>query len=249
MLTDVRIPRIYTPQALTANQTFVLEAAASRHLLTVLRLQPGAPLLLFDGTGNEFEARLDAVDHQAARVTTGNARANRSESPLRITLAQGLARGARMDYTLQKAVELGVAEIIPVVTARSVVRLDAQQAARKHEHWQQLVISACEQSGRVRIPAVQAPTLLKTLLVDARQAALRLLLDPDAESALGTRQAPTAGITLLIGPEGGLSTTEIAAAVQAGFQRVRLGPRILRTETAALVALSVLQARWGDLAA
>ncbi|MGA9851537.1 MAG: 16S rRNA (uracil(1498)-N(3))-methyltransferase [Gammaproteobacteria bacterium] len=244
----MRIPRIHTPQPLVTGQTMELEAVASRHLLTVLRLKPGAELVLFNGSGHEFEARLDAVENRRARISIGIERGSRSESPLRITLAQGISRSERMDYTLQKAVELGVAEIVPVLTERSVVRLDANSATRKQNHWRQLVISACEQSGRVHLPAVRAPLSFDALLTQAGDYAMKLLLDPQATARLNALDHPAhQQVLLLVGPEGGLSEAERGAARHAGFQGVRLGPRILRTETAALVALSLLQGLWGDL--
>lgn len=244
----MRIPRIHTPQPLSAWQSLLLEPDASNHILTVLRLKTGAALILFDGSGHEFEATLGATENRRAQVTIGSERAAESESPLHITLAQGISRGERMDYTLQKAVELGVAQIIPVLTERSVVRLDERQATRKREHWQQLVIAACEQSGRVRVPPVAAPQSLKQFLAVPTAAGLDLLLDPIADAGLNDFAAPAQSqIRLLVGPEGGLGETEVASAKQAGFTPVRLGPRVLRTETAALVMLSLLQARWGDL--
>lgn len=244
----MRIPRIYTPQTITADQTIELEVGASRHLFTVLRLKAGAPLVLFDGSGREFDACLDGTENLKARVQTGSERISRSESPLRVTLAQGISRGERMDFTLQKAVELGVAEIIPILTERSVVRLDEKQAARKREHWQQLVIAACEQSGRVCVPVVHTPVALDSLFSANPPHNSKLLLEPDADSVISGLSPPVNNqILLLVGPEGGLSDAEIMAARQASFTPVRLGPRVLRTETAALVALSLLQARWGDL--
>ena len=244
----MRIPRIYTPQPLAVQDSVTLERAASQHLLTVLRLKPGASLVLFDGSGREFEARLDAGDNRRARILVTAERTHHSESPLRISLAQGISRSERMDYTLQKAVELGVAEIVPVVTERSVVRLNAEHAQRKREHWQRLVISACEQSGRVHVPVVW-PVLPLHQFLQESAAAFRLLLDPAADTALTRISAPTdSGVLLLIGPEGGLSTAESGAAQAAGFAAVRLGPRILRTETASVAALSLLQGLWGDLA-
>ncbi|MGH8320323.1 MAG: 16S rRNA (uracil(1498)-N(3))-methyltransferase [Gammaproteobacteria bacterium] len=244
----MRIPRIYTPQPLVTQRSVLLEAASSKHLLSVLRLKPGASLVLFDGSGHEYDARLESTENRKARVRTGSERTNYGESPLHITLAQGISRGERMDFTIQKAVELGVAEIIPLLTERSVVRLDEKQAARKREHWQQLVIAACEQSGRVRVPPVCAPAPLDSLFSANQPHDLKLLLEPDTDSAISGLSPPVKNqILLLVGPEGGLSEAERDAASRAGFQGVRLGPRILRTETAALVALSLLQARWGDL--
>ena len=244
----MRIPRIYTPQPLAVQHSLLLEPVASRHLLTVLRLKAGAPLVLFDGSGREFEARLDGAQNHRARVSIAAEHVVRSESPLHITLVQGISRGERMDYTLQKSVELGVAEIVPVLTERSVVRLDAKQAVRRQQHWQQLVIGACEQSGRVRVPPVSTPRPLDAIFSEPASAELSLLLHPAADVKLSELAAPAHNrVRLLVGPEGGLSETEIAAAQRAGFTAVQLGPRVLRTETAALVALSLLQARWGDL--
>ncbi|MGH8283413.1 MAG: 16S rRNA (uracil(1498)-N(3))-methyltransferase [Gammaproteobacteria bacterium] len=245
----MRIPRIYTPQALASQQTLLLEPNASKHILAVLRLKPGAPLVLFDGSGYEFEARLDAASNHHAQVATGARREGQPESPLRITLAQGISRGERMDYTLQKAVELGVAEIMPVLTERTVVRLDEKQTDHKRKHWQQLVIAACEQSGRGRVPVVHALASLDSLFSANPPHDLKLLLEPNADSPLSGLSQPVKNqILLLVGPEGGLSEAEIMAARQAGFKQVRLGPRVLRTETAALVGLSLLQGMWGDLA-
>ncbi len=244
----MRIPRIYTPQPLAVQDSVTLERAASQHLLTVLRLKPGAALVLFDGSGCEFEARLDADDNRRARILVTAECSRHSESPLRISLAQGISRGERMDYTLQKAVELGITEIVPVVTERSVVRLNAEHAQRKREHWQRLVISACEQSGRVRIPPVHVPLSYTDFLRQPTDAAHKLLLDPEGSLTLNMLERPAnALIHLLVGPEGGLSKAEKARALATGYAGVRLGPRILRTETAALVALSLLQGSWGDL--
>ncbi|HET7921400.1 MAG TPA: 16S rRNA (uracil(1498)-N(3))-methyltransferase [Gammaproteobacteria bacterium] len=243
----MRVPRVYTPQALMLGKLLELEAAASKHLLTVLRLKPGAPLVLFNGDGREYDAELQAGAKRRAHAKIGAQRPARTESPIALTLVQGISRGERMDYTLQKAVELGVSEIVPVATERSMVKLDADNVARKLAHWQSIVIGACEQSGRLRVPDIAAPVTLAARLKTA-PAGLGLLLDPAAESSLRMLARPVAQhVTLLVGPEGGLSETERLAARRAGFQGVRLGPRVLRTETAALVALSVLQSLWGDL--
>lgn len=243
----MRIPRIYSPQPLALQQSVLLEPPASKHLLAVLRLKPGAPLTLFDGSGREFQACLEAAENRRARVLIKAEQPCRTESPFKIILAQGISRSERMDYTLQKAVELGVTEILPLLTEHSVVRLDQKNAVRKQQHWQQLVISACEQSGRVRVPVVQAPLSLGALLTRQLNA-LKLLLDPQANASLNALDHPAhTQVLLLVGPEGGLDDNERGAAIAAGFAGVRLGPRILRTETAALVALSLLQARWGDL--
>ena len=245
----MRVPRIYTPQALAVADTLELESAASKHLLTVLRLKAGASLVLFDGSGREFDARLAAVMGRRAQATVTAEHTAHSESPLTVTLVQGISRGERMDYSLQKAVELGVSAIVPVIAERSVVRLDGAGAARKLAHWQQLIISACEQSGRVRLPPVTAPLPLGQYLAQEPSGDTKLLLDPDSPvSFTALAQPPAGSILLLVGPEGGWSDPERHAARTAGFQGIRLGPRILRTETASVVALSLLQGLWGDLA-
>ncbi|MGH8372576.1 MAG: 16S rRNA (uracil(1498)-N(3))-methyltransferase [Gammaproteobacteria bacterium] len=245
----MRIPRIHTPQALNMGQLLQLEAPASKHLLTVLRLKPGAAMILFNGNGREFDARLEGATKSRASVSVGAQRPARTESPLNITLGQGISRGERMDYTLQKAVELGIKNIVPVSTERSVVKLDEKNASRKLAHWQSVVIGACEQSGRLLVPQITEPVTYSQFLVGAESdVTLKLLLDPTAETSLRMMARPIGQkLLLLVGPEGGLSDAERDAAQRKGFQGVRLGPRILRTETAGLVALSVLQSMWGDL--
>jgi 16S rRNA (uracil1498-N3)-methyltransferase len=244
----VRIPRIYHAQPLKGQVKVELSAAAAKHLSTVLRLKTGTRIVLFDGSGFEFEALLEKTDKKHALAIISRMHGPAVESPLHITLAQGISRGERMDYTLQKAVELGVASIIPLLTERSVVRLDEKNALHKQLHWQQVVISACEQSGRVHVPQVELPVTLYKFLANQPQSYLKLLLDPQSDQLLSQLPKPTNnGVLLLVGPEGGLDEAERAAAKTAGFQGMQLGPRILRTETAALVALSLLQARWGDL--
>jgi len=244
----MRTPRIYSPQPLAPTQFVLLEAPASKHLLSVLRLKPDALVTVFDAAGREFEACLVGIEKHRACVLIKSEIQTCSESPLKIILAQGISRSERMDFTLQKSVELGVSEIMPVMTERSVVRLDEGNAARKQHHWQQIVISACEQSGRTRLPALHAPISLQGLFVKQVNA-IKLLLDPEARGSLRALQRPVdKPVLLLVGPEGGLSDAEREAAGRTDFLGVRLGPRILRTETAALVALSLLQDRWGDLA-
>lgn len=244
----MRIPRLFHFEALTSGTQIILGRDTARHVLAVLRLKPGAPLILFDGSGAEFGAHLESVTGKNVSVTVGNARHPAVESPLHLSLAQGISRGERMDYTVQKAVELGVAEIIPVLTERSVVRLDADSAERKRAHWQSVAQSACEQSGRVRVPTVHAPLALTDFLHQSHAGGWRLLLDPAAKTSLAhIPPPPNPAAVLLVGPEGGLSEAEREQALSLGFQGIRLGPRVLRTETAALVALSLMQQRWGDL--
>ncbi|MGH8370730.1 MAG: 16S rRNA (uracil(1498)-N(3))-methyltransferase [Gammaproteobacteria bacterium] len=245
----MRVPRIYTPQTLNMGQLLELETAASKHLLAVLRFKAGAMLILFNGDGREFNARLEGATRNHASVSIGAQRPARTESPLHITLAQGISRGERMDYTLQKAVELGVSRIAPVLTERSVIKLDDKNTSRKLLHWQSVVISACEQSGRLLIPQIAEPVALERFLsrIDSDMT-LKLSLDPAAETSLRMLARPVGQkLLLLVGPEGGLSDTERGVVQRAGFHGVRLGPRILRTETAGLVALSILQSLWGDI--
>ena len=222
---------------------------AAHHAVRVLRLAVGEPVVLFDGLGGEFEARITRIDRGDVSVKTGAHLAVERESPLHVRLVQGLSSGDRMDLTLQKAVELGVAAIQPVATERSVVKLKDERAQRRAEHWQNLVIAACEQCGRNRVPEVlplmSLPDWLAQLNMPAPDDEARLLLSPAATTALKAL-APVSRMTLLIGPEGGLSPGETQLAQSRGFKPVRLGPRILRTETAALAALSAIQALWGD---
>lgn len=245
----MRTPRVFHSSSLKGKDRVALDPGAAKHLSTVLRLKPGAALTLFDGSGFEFEARLDQADKKQMWVTLTGMHGPAVESPLHVTLVQGVSRGERMDYTVQKAVELGIGAILPVLTERSVVKLDKDNGARKREHWQGVVIGACEQSGRVRVPEVQPPLPLANFLADLPQAGLKLLLDPLASNAANDLSKPSDGrVLLLVGPEGGLSENERSLAARVGFTGLKLGPRILRTETAALVALSLLQSQWGDLA-
>lgn len=226
-----------------------LQPDAAHHAVRVLRLNVGEPVTLFDGRGGEFEARITRIDRGEVSVKTGAHLDIERESGLNILLVQGLSSGDRMDITLQKAVELGVAAIQPVATERSVVKLKDERAQRRMEHWQNLVISACEQCGRNRVPEVlpllDLPDWLARLNAPVPDDEARLLLSPTASVPL-KELVPPARMMLLIGPEGGLSPAETQLAQSRGFRPVRLGPRILRTETAALAALSAIQALWGD---
>jgi 16S rRNA (uracil1498-N3)-methyltransferase len=238
--------RLYCPLPLATGATVDLPEAAAHHAARVLRLKGGDEVTLFNGEGGEFAARIVRVDARAVAVDVGEFRANNRESPLVVTLIQGLATGDRMDYAIQKAVELGVAAVQPVTTVRSVARLDAARAEKRILHWRQIVISACEQCGRNRVPAVLPLRDLDDWLLAPTGASLRLLLAPDAQGALAGMTRPAGSIEFLVGPEGGLAPEETAAALRAGFSAVRLGPRVLRTETAALAALGALNTLWGD---
>ncbi|MBW4053480.1 MAG: 16S rRNA (uracil(1498)-N(3))-methyltransferase [Proteobacteria bacterium] len=243
----MRLTRIHVPGPLAAGGRRTLEGDAANHISRVLRLRPGDPLTLFDGGGAEHPARIEEFRKSAVIVTVGDRCAPLRESPLRLTLAQGISRGERMDWVVQKATELGVSRIIPVQTERTVVKLDSQQPARKLRHWQAIAIAACEQSGRNLIPDIAAPLALLDFLRDTDANATRLLLSPTAALRINELPAPAGQVIVLIGPEGGLSEPEQRAALAAGFVAVRLGPRVLRTETAAVAALTLLQHRFGDL--
>lgn len=243
----MRIPRLYLSISPTVGATVPLDDNAFHHAVRVLRLETGAALVLFDGAGSAFAATLTDIGKRGAWAQVTAALSGGVESPLRVILVQGVSRGDKMDYTLQKAVELGVAAIQPVFAERGGVGLSGERLERKIQHWQGIVIGACQQCGRNRLPELRQPASLTTWLAQpAPEPGLRLLLDPQADSGLRGLQPPTGAVTLLIGPEGGLSPAEIVQAQQQGFTGIRLGPRILRTETAGLAALAALQALWGD---
>jgi len=242
----MRIPRIYLPKALNTGATLELDERAARHALKVLRLRAGDALVLFNGEGGEYAATLEGGPRDAPRVRLGEHRARSVESPLRLHLGQGVARGERMDFVIQKAVELGVSTITPLMTERCVVRLSGERQARRLEHWRGVAISAAEQCGRDRVPTIEAPMGFDEWL-DSAWEGLRLVLAPLAQRGLRGFEADTSRARLMIGPEGGLTDAEIERAGAAGYEAVRLGPRILRTETAAVAALTALQALWGDL--
>ncbi len=223
-----------------------LPEAAARHAVTVLRLQMGDALALFNGEGGEYHASLIAANKHEARVRVAEFHAIERESPLAITLALGICAGERMDYSLQKATELGVNAIAPLATERSVVKLAGERADKRLQHWQNVVIAACEQCGRNRVPAVAPVQTLFSYLAQTDKGARLLMLSPDAATPLKTIP-PSAAIVLLVGAEGGFSQSEQEAAASSGFLPVSLGPRVLRTETAPVAALAALQTLWGDL--
>jgi len=245
----MRLTRVYVEGPLGSAKRVKLEGSAASHITRVLRLRVGAALILFDGAGGEYEASIDKAHGGEVIVAVGAQQAIERESPLALTLAQGVSRGERMDLVVQKATELGVSRLVPVLTERSVVRLTAQQSDRKVNHWRAIAIAACEQCGRNRLPSVAAPVALRDFLKgDAGAAAdTRLLLSPVGTAALNDVPRPNGAVTVLIGPEGGLTDEEEHAAVTAGYTALRLGPRVLRTETAAIAALALLQRLFGDL--
>lgn len=241
----MRIPRIYVPGPLKVGDEIALPADASHHLVDVLRLKNGSQLRLFNGDDGEYSAQLCAVARGQTRAKIAAHHAVDRESPLAVTLVQGVSRGTRMDYTLQKSVELGVAAIVPVLCERSALRLDAQRRRNRVAHWRGVVINACEQCGRTRPPKLAEPVSFADWL-DSYQGDPGLILDPQAETRFADLARPTDGLLLVIGPEGGLSVTELAMCQTAGFRLLALGPRVLRTETAAVAALAAIQTLWGD---
>ncbi len=238
--------RLFVPVDLSPETELPLPPATAHRVREVLRARNGDALVLFDGKGGEYPATIQTCNRETVTVRLGPQLALERESPLQITLAQGIARGERMDYTLQKAVELGVTRIVPLATIRSQVKLTDERAGRRHLHWHAIVIHACEQCGRNRIPTLAPMTDVAAFAADD-SAAMRLILSPGAPHDLRARIGQPSSFSLVIGPEGGLDPAEIAHLIAAGYQSVRLGPRVLRTETAALVALTTLQVLAGDL--
>ncbi|HMA10862.1 MAG TPA: 16S rRNA (uracil(1498)-N(3))-methyltransferase [Steroidobacteraceae bacterium] len=249
----MRLTRVFVDAPLTTGLAVDLPEGAARHVARVLRLAAGDALRVFNGRGGEFEATIDSIRRDAVAVRIGAHHPVERESGLDIVLLQGIARGEKMDLILQKATELGARAFVPVMMARSTVRLDERTALTRRQHWQAVVASACEQCGRNAVPAVAAPTPLQHCLRQAQ--GLRLLLAPGEDSlplpTLLARAAPAGAplpaIALLVGPEGGFDAAETASALSAGFLPCRLGPRVLRTETAGLAALAALQTLAGDL--
>lgn len=241
----MRVIRAFVERPLAPGDEVALPEDAATHLVRVLRLREGEACVLFNGDGHDYAATLLAVGKREVRARIDARAAVDNESPLRITLLQGIARGEKMDWILQKGTELGVAAFVPVASERSEVRLDAERADKRVAHWRSVVRSACEQSGRARVPGVAAPRSLAAAL-DASPAGTRYLLDPFAQQAIGTVQLDAAECVLAIGPEGGWSPRDRGQLLDAGFIGVRLGPRILRTETAGIAAIAALQACCGD---
>lgn len=237
--------RLYFPGEIAAHGECHVAAAQAHHVIHVLRLQVGAALTLFDGRGVEYAAQIRRIDKTGLTLGVTARREVCRESPLTAVLAQGISSGERMDYTVQKCVELGVSAIQPLITQRSVVRLSGERAARRVAHWQSIAAAACEQCGRNLLPAV-LPVLSLTQWLGTQGSGARYLLSPHGGTRLGETARPAGAVTLLVGPEGGWNESETAAADVAGFTPLALGPRVLRTETAAVAALAAMQALWGD---
>ena len=244
----MRLTRVYVETPVTAGKRLTIEGTAANHITRVLRLRSGAELTVFDGSGGEFGARIEEFRKDAVVVGVDEHRTADRESPLSLTLAQGISRGERMDWIIQKATELGATRIVPVFTQRSVVRLDDKQAGRKLQHWRAITVAACEQCGRNRLPDLATPVeFFDVLPASFSPNAIRLLLSPHADLRIDDLRDIQSGVSVLIGPEGGLDEVEQEAAIAAGFKAVRMGPRVLRTETAAIAALTILQRYFGDL--
>lgn len=236
--------RIYTPQSLATDRQVVLEKESGVHLVKVLRMRSGDTLTVFNGDGFDYGAEIVQTAKSVSLLIRDKTE-NFCESPLRISLAQGISRSERMDYTLQKSVELGVVTIQPLITQKSSVKLSPDRRDKKVRHWQSVVVSACEQSGRSLVPPVASPLTLPEWLAQSGVRHTRIVLDPSAETPL-TRLEVAGECTLVVGPESGFSEREIRLLSNAGALRAALGPRVLRTETAALAAIAVMQARLGD---
>lgn len=246
----MRIPRFYCPLSIAAalqhSAQIALDARVAHHALRVLRLRRGDRINLFDGAGGEYEASIQALDAQRMLVDVGRHRAVERESPLETCVVQALSSGERMAFTLEKCVELGATRFQPIESERSVVRLKDERAQRRQQHWQQVVIAACEQCGRNTVPPV-AESLVFTRWLAALPAQARgVVLAPDAAMPLAHIAEPQGELMIVIGPEGGLTDVELDLLKRRGFEAVSLGPRTLRTETAAAAALAALQASFGD---
>lgn len=240
------LTRLYFSGEIAAHGQCQLSPEQIHHILHVLRLVAGDHVTLFDGRGSEYAAVITHMDKSGAILNVEDGRRVDRESPLRVTLAQGVSSGERMDYTVQKAVELGVTAIQPLTMARSVVRLAGMRAERRTAHWQSVAVAACEQCGRNVLPTVHPLHTLTDWLAVPVGEAQRILLSPRAERNLRDLPRPATTITLLAGPEGGFAPEEERLAESAGFVPLRLGPRVLRTETAAVATLAAMQALWGD---
>jgi 16S rRNA (uracil1498-N3)-methyltransferase len=241
--------RLFVSGELINGAEIVLEGDRARYLGRVLRMRIGDEIAVFNGTGPQWTASIAGMTKNTATLAIGESTDAAAESPLKIHLVQGISRGERMDYVVQKATELGVKRITPVLTEYGVVKLDEKRTDKRREHWKAVAASACEQSGRSRLPLIDAPLPLKEWFgAKSADADVDLILAPGASTPLARIPAPGTKACILIGPEGGFSQVEYEDAEVSGFTAVSLGPRILRTETAAAAALAVMQAAWGDLA-
>lgn len=242
----MRIPRIYHPEPVTAGHEITLSDDAANHVGRVLRMGKGQAIQLFDGSNQIFEAEITQADKKSVRVNVLNAELDDRESPLHIHLGQVMSRGEKMEFTIQKSIELGVSLITPLFSERCGVKLDAERLNKKLQQWQKIAIAACEQSGRNVVPEIRPAMDLEAWCAEEERG-LKLNLHPRASASINTLPLPVERVRLLIGPEGGLSAEEIAMTARYQFTDILLGPRVLRTETTALTAITALQVRFGDL--
>lgn len=242
----MRKPRIYHPDILTVGQHVALHDDAANHIGRVLRMSAGQPVQLFDGTDRVFETEIVSADKKSVVVNVLSATPDDRESPLHIHLGQVMSRGEKMEFTIQKSIELGVSLITPLFSERCGVKLDAERLNKKIQQWQKIAIAACEQCGRNRIPQIRPAMDLEAWCAEP-EAGLKLNLHPRASASINTLPLPVERVRLLIGPEGGLTADEIAMTARYQFTDILLGPRVLRTETTALTAITALQVRFGDL--
>jgi 16S rRNA (uracil1498-N3)-methyltransferase len=257
----VRLTRVFVEDELQPGSSVELPRETGTHLAKVLRARSGDEIVLFNGDGREFTGTVEKVQGSRVSASIGAARSADRESPFQLTLVQCVPRGDRMDFIVQKATELGVVRIVPVLSQRSVVRLDENQSMSKQAHWRAVAVSACEQCGRNRLPSVDTPLPLLSYLGSLAQATadevLRFVLEPEraqrtealADSMDTAFPSAASRAEIAIGPEGGFAPEELEAFDLSAFARVRLGPRVLRTETAAIAAIVLLQAQFGDLSA
>lgn len=240
----MRLSRIFTDQPLAPTAIVVLGGQAAHYLSKVLRLKSGSAFILFNGDGFEYSARLLTLSKKQLQVEILEQLSSAAESPLRTILGLAISRGERMDYAVQKSTELGISEIVPIFTERGEVKLRGERMEKRQAHWQQVAVSACEQSGRVIVPTIHRPLPFRGW-VNSITCTQKLIFDHRESQALPAKK-PEGEIAILIGPEGGFSEPERETAKKAGFTGIKLGPRVLRTETAPVVVLSVLQYLWGD---
>jgi 16S rRNA (uracil1498-N3)-methyltransferase len=243
----MREPRIFVDCDLQEDSELILRAETAHYLATVLRRKTGQTIHLFNGKGADYSASIQSISKKEVRVQLGSAKQSNTESPLQITLLQGISRAQHMDYTLQKAIELGVYRIVPVFTEFGNLRLDDSRAQKKWQHWQKIIVSACEQSGRSYVPELAQPQSLSAALA-AENNTLKVILHPAEGLSLRAITPAPQSLSILAGPEGGFSDAELEQAIAQSFQSVLMGPRVLRTETAAVAALSICQSLWGDMA-
>lgn len=242
----MRIPRIYHPEPLSSHSEVALCEDAANHVGRVLRMSQGQALLLFDGSNQVFDAEITQADKKSVRVRVGEGRLEDRESPLNLHLGQVISRGDKMEFTIQKSIELGANTITPLFSERCGVALSGERLEKKLQQWQKIAIAACEQCGRNRVPQVRPAMALEAWCAE-QDDSLKLNLHPRASHSINTLPLPVNHVRLLIGPEGGLSADEIAMTSGHGFTDILLGPRVLRTETTALTAITALQVRFGDL--